>query len=42
MTIANNRGLGIIYGMMKDLIRVSFAKKSKNNYFCGIYFPNIQ
>lgn len=23
MTIANNRGLGIIYGMMKDLIRVS-------------------
>lgn len=29
MTIANNRGLGIIYGMMKDLIRVSFIKIKK-------------
>lgn len=29
MTIANNRGLGIIYGMMKDLIRVSLIKIKK-------------
>lgn len=28
MTIANNRGLGIIYGMMKDLIRVSLINSS--------------
>ncbi len=28
MTIANNRGLGIIYGMMKDLIRVSLIYNS--------------
>ena len=42
MTIANNRGLGIIYGMMKDLIRVSLIYSAKIIIFAEYIFPNIQ
>ena len=40
MTIANNRGLGIIYGMMKDLIRVSLISILRL-FFSGSEEPSV-